>query len=160
VPGDANLGWLHAVLQVAMSWTNSHLHQFWVGSETYSDTRVEDFEDGPETLEERDFTLQQLVQQEDFSFGYEYDFGDSWEHEITVEKILPAERAEPTSGVCLDGARACPPEDCGGVWGYGNLLKVLNNRRHPEYKSMMEWLGGHSTLKFLIWKAPTFACGN
>ena len=74
-------------------------------------------------------------------FGYEYDFGDSWEHEITVEKILPSDAAATTVAVCLDGARACPPEDCGGVWGYANLLKILKNRKHPEHRSMMEWLG-------------------
>jgi len=76
-----------------------------------------------------------------FRFEYEYDFGDSWEHEITVEKILPPDAAAVTVALCLDGARACPPEDCGGVWGYANLLKILKNRKHPEHRSMREWLG-------------------
>ena len=74
-------------------------------------------------------------------FGYEYDFGDSWEHQITVEKILPPDAAAATVALCLDGARACPPEDCGGVWGYTDLLKILKNRKHPEHGSMTEWLG-------------------
>ncbi len=143
VPGDASLDWLHAVLQVAIGWTNSHLHQFRVGEDCYSDTRhhFAEFEDDPEILEERKFTLRQIAPREQDAFGYEYDFGDSWEHQITVEKILPPDAAASTTALCLDGARACPPEDCGGVWGYDNLLKILKNRKHPEYKTMKAWLG-------------------
>ena len=86
-------------------------------------------------------TLMQAVPEEGAQFGYEYDFGDSWEHGITVEKILPSDAKAATVALCLDGARACPPEDCGGIWGYADLLKVLKNRKHPEHKSMKEWLG-------------------
>ena len=143
VPGDASLDWLHAVLQVAIGWTNSHLHQFRVGEDCYSDTRhyFAEFEDDPEILEERKFTLQQIAPREQDIFGYQYDFGDSWEHEITVDKILPTDAAAARTALCLNGARACPPEDCGGVWGYENLLKILKNRKHPEHQSMNEWLG-------------------
>ncbi len=142
VSGEARLDWLHAVLQVAMGWTNSHLHQFKVGGACYSDTRhhFAEFEDDPEILEERKFTLRQIAPRVHDAFGYEYDFGDSWEHGITVEKILP-DAAPSSSAHCLEGARACPPEDCGGVWGYDNLLKILKNRKHPEHKSMKVWLG-------------------
>ena len=142
VSGDARLDWLHAVLQVAIGWTNSHLHQFKVGEACYSDTRhhFAEFEDDQKILEERKFTLRQIAPREQDAFGYEYDFGDSWEHEITVEKILP-DTAPSSRALCLDGARACPPEDCGGVGGYDNLLKILKNRKHPEHKSMKEWLG-------------------
>jgi Plasmid pRiA4b ORF-3-like protein len=143
VPGDARLDWLHAVLQVAIGWTNSHLHQFKVGADCYSDTRhhFAEYEGDPEILEERKFTLRQIAPREQDAFRYEYDFGDSWEHEITVEKILPADAAAAKTALCLDGARACPPEDCGGLGGYDNLLKILKNRKHPEHKSMKEWLG-------------------
>ncbi len=142
VSGDARLDWLHAVLQVAIGWTNSHLHQFKVGEACYSDTRhhFAEFEDDQKIFEERKFTLRQIAPREQDAFGYEYDFGDSWEHEITVEKILP-DTAPSSHALCLDGARACPPEDCGGVGGYDNLLKILKNRKHPEHKSMKEWLG-------------------
>lgn len=142
VPGNANLDWLHAVLQVAIGWTNSHLHQFIVGGRCYSDTRhhFAEYEGDPEILEARKFTLRQIAPREQDAFGYEYDFGDSWEHEITVDKILPPDAAAATA-LCLDGARACPPEDCGGVWGYANLLKIFKNRKHPEHKRMKEWLG-------------------
>ncbi|HEY9175695.1 MAG TPA: plasmid pRiA4b ORF-3 family protein [Verrucomicrobiae bacterium] len=144
VPGNASLDWLHAALQVAIGWTNSHLHQFIVAGQFYSDTRQDfaEYEGDPEVLEERKFTLQLIAPREKIAFGYEYDFGDSWEHEIAVEKILPPDPAAATLALCLDGARACPPEDSGGVWGYAKLLKILKNRRHPEHKSMMEWLGG------------------
>jgi hypothetical protein len=143
VPGNANLGWLHAVLQVAMGWTNSHLHHFLTVDARYSDPRNNEdlaLGEGPDR-DEAKATLVQAVPDEGAQFGYEYDFGDSWEHEITVEKILPHDAAAATVALCLDGARACPPEDCGGVWGYANLLKILKNRKHPEHRSMMEWLG-------------------
>lgn len=143
VPGDARLDWLHAALQVALGWTNSHLHQFKVGADCYSDTRVHfaEFEGDPEILEARKFTLRQIAPRAQDAFGYEYDFGDSWEHEITVEKILPADAAAAKTALCLDGARACPPENCGGLGGYDTLLKILKNRKHPEHKCMKEWLG-------------------
>ena len=143
VPGDAKLDWLHAALQVAIGCTNSHLHQFKVGEDCYSDTRhhFAEFEGDPEILEERNFTLPQVAPREQDAFGYEYDFGDSWEHAITVEKILPPDAAAATTALCLDGARAGPPEDCGGVGGYDNLHKILKNRKHPEHQSMKEWLG-------------------
>jgi hypothetical protein len=143
VPGDARLDWLHAVLQVAIGWTNSHLHAFTAGGARYSDTRVRfaEFEGDPEILEERKFSLRQIVPREQDALAYEYDFGDSWEHEITVDKIVQPDAAASKIAFCLDGARACPPEDCGGVWGYHNLLKILKNRKHPEHKTMKEWLG-------------------
>jgi hypothetical protein len=143
VPGDARLDWLHAVLQVAIGWTNSHLHQFRVGKEYYSDTRhhFAEYKGDPEILEASKFTLRQIAPREQDAFGYEYDFGDSWEHELTVEKILPPDAAAVITALCLDGARACPPEDCGGVGGYDNLLKILKNRKHPEHQTMKEWVG-------------------
>lgn len=143
VPGNANLGWLHAVLQVAMGWTNSHLHHFLTADARYSDPSTIDdmgFDDEPDR-DEAKATLAQVAPDEDAPFGYEYDFGDSWEHEITVEKILPPDTAAATTALCLEGARACPPEDCGGIWGYAELLKTLKNPKHPEHQMMKEWLG-------------------
>jgi hypothetical protein len=143
VPGSANLGWLHAVLQVAIGWTNSHLHQFHIGPLLYSDPRQNspEFEDDPQVLDENKATLRQVVPRQKDVLGYEYDFGDSWHHRITVEKILGPDPAAPNLAVCLGGARACPPEDCGGTWGYDNLLKILRNPKHEEHESMKEWLG-------------------
>jgi len=138
VPGNANL-----VLQVALGWTNSHLHQFKHGGAFYSNPRhhFAEYEGDPEILDESKITLQQLAPRAKDTLGYEYDFGDSWEHQITVEKILPPDPAVATVARCLDGARACPPEDCGSIWGYANLLKIIKNPRHEEHASMMAWLG-------------------
>ena len=92
VPGTANLGWLHAVLQVAMGWTNSHLHQFICGEHMYADpsAQLEQYEGDPPVLDESKFTLAELLKDIHQGLVYEYDFGDSWEHIVTVEKILPA----------------------------------------------------------------------
>jgi hypothetical protein len=143
VPGNANLGWLHAVIQVAMGWTNSHLHQFLIDDARYSTpAHYESMVEGEEPArDEARATLAQVAPGKGAQFGYEYDFGDSWEHGITVEKILPPDPATATIALCLDGARACPPEDCGGVGGYADLLRILKNRKHPEHESMKEWLG-------------------
>jgi Plasmid pRiA4b ORF-3-like protein len=143
VPGNASLGWLHAVFQVAMGWTNSHLHQFRVGELLYSDLRhnFPEYEGDPEIFDEYKTSLQQVVRCKKDVLTYEYDFGDSWHHQITVEKILSPDSAAVTMAVCLDGARTCPPEDCGGTSGYDNLLKILRNPKHEEHQSMKEWLG-------------------
>ena len=82
-----------------------------------------------------------LISGEGESLTYEYDFGDSWNHDILLEKILPVDTTAKFP-VCLDGKRNGPPEDCGGVWGYTQLLEILNNPEHEEYKSYMDWLGG------------------
>jgi len=144
VPGSASLGWLHAVIQVTMGWTNSHLHQFVVGKRIYSDPTfdLDEFEDDPRVFDENTTTVMEVATRAKSTFVYEYDFGDSWDHRITVEKILDADSGEGKFAQCLDGERACPPEDCGGVWGYEDLLKIIRNPKHKEYESMMEWLGG------------------
>jgi len=143
VPGNAHLGWLHAVIQVAMGWTNSHLHQFLIGDLVCADpaSQPEEFDADPPVLDENKITLAEAASRQNDVLGYEYDFGDSWHHEVTVEKILSSDPASATGACCLDGARACPPEDCGGTWGYDDLLKILQNPKHEEHDSMKEWLG-------------------
>jgi hypothetical protein len=144
VPGEANLGWLHAVLQVAMGWTNSHLHQFHIGNQTCSDPAFElnELEDDPPVLDERKTILRNVAPRAGHMLGYEYDFGDSWEHAIVVEQVLSSsDPVASKTAICLEGARACPPEDCGSVTGYAKLLKVLRNPKHKEHKAMKEWLG-------------------
>ena len=142
VPGDANLGWLHAVIQVAMGWTNSHLHQFTVGKGIYSEPSfdLDDF-DGPKLLDENKTTLMEVAPRNKAAFRYEYDFGDSWMHRIRVERILEPDPAGPFAK-CLDGARACPPEDCGGIGGYADLLEIIKDPSHDQHETLMEWLCG------------------
>jgi len=161
VLGNANLGWLHAVIQVAMGWTNSHLHQFKFGGAFYSDPHHHFAEDegDPEILDESKVMLQQLAPRAKDTLDYEYDFGDSWEHRITVEKILPPDPAAAVTALCLGGARACPPEDCGGVWGYDNLLDILRNPTHEEHNSMKQWLGRpFDPGAFDVEKANSYLC--
>lgn len=71
---------------------------------------------------------------------YVYDFGDSWEHEIRLEKILPREKRKYPA--CIAGKRACPPEDCGGIWGYEEFLEIIKDPEHEEYEDMLDWVGG------------------
>jgi hypothetical protein len=138
VPGDTTLAKLHRILQVAMGWEDSHLHQFIVGGVYYGEP---DPGFGDAMKSERKVKLNQIAPNEKDRFTYEYDFGDSWEHQIVVERILP-----PVPDVrlpaCITGKRACPPEDCGGVWGYGSLLETIADPKHPEREEMIEWLGG------------------
>jgi hypothetical protein len=138
VAGNTTLGELHDIIQIAMGWTDSHLHQFIIAGECYG---TSDIDAEFDVLDERKLTLLNAVGAPKGRFVYEYDFGDSWRHDVLVEKILPVE-AKAHYPRCLTGKRACPPEDCGGVWGYADLLKTLNDPRHPEHEEMLEWLGG------------------
>lgn len=85
--------------------------------------------------------LNQVVTGEKFKFLYTYDMGDSWEHEVLVEKVLPAD-PQTRYPICLTGKRACPPEDCGGVWGYASFLEAIRSLDHPDRDAMLEWVGG------------------
>ena len=104
-----------------MGWEDYHLHRFSLS-------------------EDESLCLDQLSLDESGTFSYVYDFGDTWVHQLTVEKCLPmhVEQAYP---LCLAGRRACPPEDCGGSWGYTALLKTLRNPRHTDYRERKEWIG-------------------
>ena len=141
VRADMKLDRLHDVIQWVMPWTNSHLHQFIVG-ETYYGQPEGDFESMSDykTLDEKKHTLADIAPAAKAIFIYEYDFGDGWEHAVRVEKVLPPE-AGFKHPVCLAGANACPPDDCGGIPGYYHLLEVLGNRKHPDHKELKEWLG-------------------
>ncbi|MBM4257783.1 MAG: plasmid pRiA4b ORF-3 family protein [Deltaproteobacteria bacterium] len=140
VPSVMLLGDLHALIQIAMGWQNSHMHQFRVGKTCYGPLYPDDFDGVTETKDEDKVTVEEVLPKVKAKLGYEYDFGDGWEHEIVVEKILSPEQGVKYP-LCLDGKRACPPEDCGGIWGYANMLEVIKDPEHPEYEEMEEWLG-------------------
>jgi hypothetical protein len=145
VRADMRLDRLHTVIQIVMGWTNSHLHQFSAGSGfalTYYGTPDPECDAmGSQTLNEKRYTIADLAPAARRKFGYEYDFGDSWEHQITVEKVVPPDAAF-KHPVCLAGANACPPEDCGGLGGYYNLIAILSDPKHPEHEETKGWLGG------------------
>jgi hypothetical protein len=141
VPADYKLSKLHWVMQYAMGWTNSHLHRFRVGHTYYSlPLPGTDWEDAGDE-DSRRVTLAQIAPSAKTKFHYEYDFGDSWEHEIVVEKILPPEPGVkyPT---CVRGTGACPPEDVGGVWGYAEFLRAIADPNHDQHEEYLEWIGG------------------
>lgn len=141
VSGATSLEKLHWILQTAFGWTNSHLHQFIIDRQAYSLPEFELDEFGDEIKNERRAKLDQLGLGPKSKFAYEYDFGDSWEHEIVVEKVMQKE-AGATYPRCTGGKRAGPPEDCGGIWGYERLQEVIKDPEDEEHESMMEWLGG------------------
>ena len=140
VRGDATLYDLHFILQEIMGWLGGHLHQFTIDGKRYSVPDYE-FESAFESIDERIVKIKDVIDSEKEKIIYEYDFGDGWEHSLTVEKILPVEKGV-RYPVCLDGRRACPPEDCGGPYGYKEFLDAVNNPGHSEHKSMLEWIGG------------------
>lgn len=135
VPGNWTLGALHYVIQVAMGWTNSHLHQFIVGDDYISLYPIE----GITSQHSARVTLAEVALRPKQKFFYEYDFGDGWNHEILVEKITPPDRGV-RYPICVAGRRACPPEDCGGIYGYADLLTIINDPSHAEHENLSAWL--------------------
>ena len=138
VQSDVTLYKLHHILQVVMGWTDSHLHQYRIGNTYYGEPNDEF---GMRRQNEKRVRLNELLRKPKDRMVYEYDFGDSWDHEILIEKILPMEKGTQYP-VCIKGKRACPPEDVGGVWGYSDFLKTIMNPKDPEYEDMLEWADG------------------
>lgn len=143
VPSDFTLGDLHHVIQFAMGWEHSHMHDFRIGKATYGD---------PEMLvdesdrDEWEVSLAQVVPRARRKIRYMYDFGDSWEHEIQVEAVGPPD-TDLRYPVVLAGERACPPEDCGGVWRYAYLLELMagpsnDKDDHAALEEFLEWMDG------------------
>jgi len=140
---DGTLDKLHEYIQTAMGWTNSHLHQFKIGEQLYGDPML--MEENFEEMEYKDSTTTVLSdilpKTGKFRFVYEYDFGDGWEHEVLFEGCPKAEPGRKYP-VCLEGQRACPPEDVGGTGGYEEFLKAVQDKNHEEREAMLEWDGG------------------
>lgn len=171
VKADIGLDLLHAILQVSIGWTNSHLHQFHIGKRRFSDLQFdmnEDLMDPSDYVhDESEVVLATAFKTVGSKFTYEYDFGDSWRHRITVEDIVPDDGGINGFAQCVDGKRACPPEDCGGVWGYADFLDIVSNPGNEEYDSTLEWVGGsfdpeafdiekvNRFLRKLKWEHPT-----
>lgn len=131
---------LHKVIQLVFDWDNCHLYQFspsGYGSNPVIALPSKDDWEQPE-MNAMKTKLNMIFTREKQSFNYIYDFGDDWSHKIVLEKLVPEPIESP---VCLDGKGTCPPEDCGGVWGYENLKLILADPSHEEYKEMKEWLG-------------------
>jgi len=138
VTSITTLAQLHRILQLVMGWESYHLYRFVVGGMEYSDPSMLEEMEGEDAQR---VTLGALVRGEKDKFLYEYDFGDSWEHELRIEKVFPVEAGK-RYPVCLTGKRACPPEDCGGIWGYASFLEAIQEPQHPEHEEMVDWVGG------------------
>jgi len=134
---DCSLADLHEIIQVCMGWEDEHLHAFDVDGEQYGNPQ---HGGDPEDRDSRRIWLSDLVAEGCKKFLYWYDFGDDWKHTIKMEKTLPQE-PQVRYPRCVDGARACPPEDCGGVWGYADLLESLRDPDAEEHEERLEWLG-------------------
>lgn len=143
VSPSMRLSRLHDVLQVVMGWEDSHLHMFTKGRKVFMlpNPWMDDADPfgGPRYLDERKYRIRQLLTREKDWIEYQYDFGDSWDHRITLQKILPRDPAVRLP-VCVSGKRTCPLEDCGGIWGFYNLLAILADPDHEEYEEMAEWV--------------------
>lgn len=135
VPSGITLNQLHNIIQEAMGWYDCHLHSFRVGSKEYG-IPDPDFPDG--MIDDTKVRVDSVFREEGQKVVYTYDFGDDWEHDILFE----ARRDNPQQeAVLLTGKRACPPEDCGGIWGYENILKVLRKKKlSREDRELLEWL--------------------
>lgn len=142
VPETYSFWDLHVAIQDVMGWLDYHLHEFGIvnpGTGMRAEIGIPDGEIG--ILAGWKHKIADYFTVENKSAFYQYDFGDSWEHKILLEKILPREKGVKYP-ICIKGKRACPPEDCGGIWGYVELLEILGDPDHEEHESMKEWVGG------------------
>jgi len=126
----------HNILQDLMGWQDYHLHQFVKGKEHYGVPSSDDYID---VINYKNVKIIDLIEKIKDKIIYEYDFGDGWEHEIVLEKII--EENEEYNVKCLKGSMNCPPEDCGGIHGFYDLLEIIKDPNHEEYVETIEWLG-------------------
>lgn len=140
---DCTLGDLHDVIQVAMGWEDYHLHQFVIAGERFGPPIPDDPDFGLEMKDENRVTLSKLLAKsaKRIRWVYEYDFGDGWQHEILFEGYPSLEKGQKYP-LCLEGERACPPEDCGGPWGYADFLQAIADPKHEQHEELLEWIGG------------------
>jgi hypothetical protein len=140
---DTRLDQLHEILQAALGWENYHLHAFSFGEQEFG---PRDPELGLDFSDERRVTLGELTDL-GARFRYTYDFGDNWEHEILVEDLLDPD-PETHYPILVAAKGACPPEDCGGTWGYADLKEILADPGHDEHQERLEWLGLDNASEF------------
>lgn len=138
---ECSLGALHDAIQMVMGWEDAHLHSFIISKESFTMARDDvGWMEDCGFLDKEEYLLRDVIPAtaREFRFRYEYDFGDSWLHEVVLEKRLTGEEtlAKP---VCLGGKNACPPEDCGGIWGYEDMKAALQDEGHERHEDFVEW---------------------
>jgi len=140
IPANMLLRDLHKVIQTAMGWTNSHLHMFVKGKVMLEPAIDSDFMESP-GIDYTGYTIDRLLVAVNDKIRYDYDFGDGWEHTITLEKVI--KDYDGTLPVCTDGALNCAPEVVGGIWGFQGFKKAIKGPSHPEHGIYREWVGEH-----------------
>lgn len=151
---DCTLDKLHEDIQTSMGWTNSHLHQFEINGERYGDPElIDDGFDDFECVDSTKTMLSEIVPKSGkrFVFKYEYDFGDGWVHEVLFEGCPSPEKGKKYP-ICLEGERACPPEDIGGVLGYAEYLEALADPSHEQHSEFLDWRGQFDPEEFDVAK--------
>ena len=148
---DCTLDELHEHIQLAMGWENGHMHRFTIEGERYGRLMPNAFD--MEYIDESQVKLSEFLPKSGkrFHFRYEYDFGDNWQHEILFEGYPPTDPGSKLP-LCLEGERACPPEDIGGPWGYAEYLDALADPTHECHDEFMEWSGSFDPEEFLAEK--------
>lgn len=129
-----------------MGWDGGHLYEFNINGYRIGEPHKDDEGWGGKLIDASKKTIDSVISDTKGKFEYTYDFGDSWKHLIKVGKFLPKDE-NVRYPICIDGELNCPPEDCGGFWGFYDLLETIKNKKHPEHKEMLEWLGGHYDAK-------------
>ncbi len=140
VPAGMTLAQLHDVLQISMGWQDGHLHEFRIGQRRFGPPEPDDFMGMSSAEDERKAALSSLPGRVGAKAMYTYDFGDSWEHGIVLEKCLPAD-PDTAYPLCTGGKLACPPEDCGGIPGFYILLEAIGDPSHDQHEELLEWVG-------------------
>ena len=144
VPRSFHLGKLRRVIQAAFGWWACHLHEFRIGGLSFRDAEFcePEFEDDARSFDESGVRLRDFDRSEGLNFLYVYNFGDNWKHIVEFERLLALDPA-PRSASCVDGGRARPPEDVGGVHGYASFLDIIADPGNPEHRDTKRWAGGH-----------------
>lgn len=137
VPSNITLASFHYIIQCVMGWQDCHLHAFHIGGLEYGMPDADDYNDG-QVIDETTVALKNLLADAPKTMVYVYDFGDDWEHTLQFEGEVALDKNKPR---ILGGKRACPPEDCGGPFGYEEFLEVLQDPKHEDHEHFKEWAG-------------------
>lgn len=138
VPDTTTLERLHEVLQIVMGWSDYHLYGFDIDGVEYGDPATDEYGMGIRSAKRA--KLSTVIEDVGARLTYRYDFGDDWQHRIVLEKVLEP-NADTKYPICVAGKRACPPEDCGGIYGYREFLEAIRDPMNEEHESMLEWAG-------------------
>ena len=141
IPAHSSLYSLHLTIQGVMGWENYHLYEFEIKGTSYGEPQPDYDLLGNKMKDAAQTSISRATGGRRKGFLYRYDFGDDWEHTVEIEKHLQPD-ASVRYPICIEGERACPPEDCGCIWGYSDLIEIMQNPRHLEYEERMGWLGG------------------